>query len=70
MNNGKTRLKMTLLMISLALVEGVIKQFLPGFPLIEVFSLQVTVYGGYVAAKTVNNVNYENNETARLANGK
>ena len=65
MNNGKTRLKMTLLMIGLALVEGLIKQFLTGFPLTEVFALQATAFGGYVAARTISNIDegkYENSK--------
>ena len=70
MNNGKTRLKMTLLMIGLALVEGLIRQFLTEFPLAEVFALQGTVFGGYVAARTVSNIDKAKNETVRLNNGK
>jgi len=66
MNNGKTRLKMTLLMISLALVEGLIRSVLKDFPLAEVFSVQTMVFGGYVAVKTVSNMNEAKNETARL----
>jgi len=57
MNNGKTRLKMALLMIGLALVEGIIKHFLSGFPITEVFSIQGVAFGGYVGARTVSNMN-------------
>jgi len=56
MNNGKTRLKMTLLMIALALIEGLIRSVLKEFPLTEVFSVQTMVFGGYVAVKTISNV--------------
>ncbi len=62
--NGSTRLKMTLLMIGLALVEGFLKAVLPGFPLTEVFALQGTVYGGYIAVRTLSNMN-----EAKYANG-
>ena len=65
MNNGKTRLKMTLLMISLALVEGIIKTLAQGFPLTEVFSIQAVVFGGYMAVKTVSNM-----DEAKYENGK
>jgi len=63
-NNSQTRLQMTLLMIGLALIEGLIKQFLTGFPLTEVFALQGTVYGGYIAVRTMSNMN-----EAKYANG-
>ena len=70
MNYDKTRLRMTLLMIGLALVEGLIKAFLSKFPLVEVFSVQTFAAGGYIAVKTVSNVDIAKNETARLSNGK
>lgn len=57
MNNGKTRLKLTLLMIMVSFIEGLIKSFAVGFPLTEVFSIQAVIFGGYMAVKTVSNIN-------------
>ena len=66
MNGEKTRLKMTLLMIGLALVEGVIKTILAAFPLTEVFSIQGVLFGGYMTVKTISNIDeakYENHKS-------
>ncbi len=63
MSSGQTRLRLTLLIIGLALIEGLIKNFLAAFPLTEVFALQGTALGGYLAAKSTTNV-----KEARYAN--
>jgi hypothetical protein len=55
----QTRLKLTLGMIGLALFEGFLKAWIPGFPLTEVFAVQTMVFGGYIAGKTVSGVNYD-----------
>ncbi len=56
MSNGRTRLKLTLLIIGLALIEGLVKNFLAAFPLTEVFALQGMALGGYLAAKSTTDV--------------
>jgi hypothetical protein len=58
----QTRLKLVIGMTLLALVEGLIKAFLSGFPLIEVFSIQGMLVGTYVGAKTVSGIKESENE--------
>lgn len=61
----KTRLGLVVFTMGLALIEGLIKVLLNGFPLTEVFSIQALVVGGYISVKTINNmseVKYANNK--------
>ena len=60
----QTRLKLVIGMVFLALIEGLVKAFLAGFPLTEVFAIQSAVVGAYIAGKTLSGVKgmkYENN---------
>ncbi len=52
----QTRWKLTLIAISLFLIEGAITVFVPEFPLTELLAAQGAVIGGYLGAKTVNNI--------------
>ena len=54
--NGSVRFKLTLLMIALALFEGGIKAIFQSFPLTEVFSIQAVVFGGFMAVRTISNI--------------
>lgn len=65
MNGEKTRLKMTLLVLGLALVEGLVKAALKEFPLTEVFSIQAVAFGGYMTVRTMSNM-----DEAKYANNK
>jgi len=52
----QTRLKLVLIGVALALGQGLLKVFLPAFPLTEVFAAQALYVGGYLGVRTVNNV--------------
>ncbi len=52
----RTRLKLVLIGVGLALAEGLLKVVLPEFPLTEVFAAQTLFIGGYLGVRTVNNV--------------
>lgn len=52
----QTRLKIVGLGVALALLEGLLKVFVPVFPLTEVFAIQGMLIGAYLGARTVNNV--------------
>jgi hypothetical protein len=62
--NGSVRFKLTLLMIGLALLEGGVKTIFKAFPLTEVFSIQGVVFGGFMAVRTISNM-----DEAKYANG-
>lgn len=52
----QTRLRLVVGMTLLALIEGLIKAFLAGFPLTEVFAVQSAAVGAYLASKTLSGV--------------
>jgi len=56
LNGEKTRLYVSLLLSALALAEGLLKSFIPGFPLTEVLSFQAVAFGGSVTARTISNI--------------
>jgi len=58
----QTRFKVILFGLVLGLVEGVLRSFLPAFPVIEVLGFQTAIVGGYFAAKTANNIKRLNAE--------
>lgn len=52
----QSRLKLTYIIIGVALLEGIIKAVWSAFPLTEVFSLTGVAFGGYMTARTVSNI--------------
>ncbi len=56
MTNGRTRFKLTLLLVGLGLAEGIVKTIWGAFPLTEVFAFQGLVAGWYVGNKSYTNV--------------
>jgi hypothetical protein len=52
----QTRFKLVIGLIGLGLIEGLLKTWLIGFPLTEVFAFQGMVAGGYLTVRTINNM--------------
>jgi hypothetical protein len=52
----QTRLKLTLISLSLFLIEAILSAFIDGFPFTELISSQGIVVGAYLGAKTANNI--------------
>ncbi len=52
----QTRFKLSLIALGLFLIEAIAKVLIPTFPLTALFTAQGLVVGGYLGAKTTNNI--------------
>jgi hypothetical protein len=57
----QSRLKLVFYSVHLLLIEAVLKLLFPAFPLVELMSAQGVLIGGYLGAKTANNIKDKKN---------
>jgi len=65
----QTRFKLTAGVVALFFIEGLCRAFFPGFPLTEVVAAQGLALGGFLGAKTTNNIKYKQFEEEGNGNG-